>query len=40
MVKEVIFIKIKIKFNKWILLKYGKLCMKEISVKNVKKIVN
>nr|WP_241694040.1 Arm DNA-binding domain-containing protein [Enterococcus faecium] len=39
-VKEVTLIKTKIKFNKWILPKYGKLCMKEISVKNAKKIVN
>lgn len=39
-VKEVTLIKTKIKFNKWILPKYGKLRMKEISVKNAKKIVN
>ena len=39
-VKEVTQLKIEIKFNKWILPKYGKFRIKEITVKHVQKILN
>ncbi|MHC5248979.1 tyrosine-type recombinase/integrase [Enterococcus sp. LJL90] len=39
-VKEVTFIKTEIKFKKWILPVYGKLRIKEVSVKKAQKIVN
>jgi integrase len=39
-VKEVTLIKIKIKFDKWILPKYGNLRMNEITVKYAQKILN
>ncbi|MGM0136969.1 tyrosine-type recombinase/integrase [Enterococcus sp. AZ167] len=39
-VKEVTFIKTKIKFDKWILPKYGKMKIKDIDVATAQKIVN
>ena len=39
-VKEVTQLKIEIKFNKWILPKYGDLRIKEITIKHIQKILN